>query len=378
VDVVPRATYAELHLFQRARREHRVPSKAEAKRIAKLDAEQQALQDRLDDEEADLSEDEAQALQDQLDALGDQHEAIERSLTVYVPEVVAQAGAVVAVDHSGAVVGHRGLMRAEQGGGLRERSAGVEGAGVGKADGEGKAAKPGLSEQLVRRLSAHRTAALQAEVARHPQVALVALVHQLARRVICGGGEGSPIYITATSNVDGLLAAAPDIAEAPAATGLREVREAWAACLPDESDAMFTELAAMPQAALMSLLAVCVASTVGAFQSRESEAPASMLARALDLDMHAWWTPTAAGYFDHVSKAKALEAVSAFAPDQVTRLSKLKKGDLAAEAERLSAGKGWLPAMLCAVPACGADSLAAEPEDGARRGSGVDPTGDGE
>jgi len=110
VDVVPRATYAELHLFQRARREHRAPSKAEAKCIAKLDAEQQAWQDRLDAEEAELSEDETRALQDELDALGDEHEAIERSLTVYAPEVVAQAGAVVAVDPAGAVVVHRGLL----------------------------------------------------------------------------------------------------------------------------------------------------------------------------------------------------------------------------------------------------------------------------
>ena len=65
--------------------------------------------------------------------------------------------------------------------------------------------------------------------------------------------------------------------------------------------------------------------------------------------MHAWWTPTAAGYFEHVSKAKALEAVMAVAPDQVTRLSRLKKGDLASEAGRLVAGTGWLPAMLRGV-----------------------------
>jgi len=36
-----------------------------------------------------------------------------------------------------------------------------------------------------------------------------------------------------------------------------------------------------------------------------------------------------------------------FAPDQGTRLAKLKKGDLASEAERLAAGTCWLPAMLC-------------------------------
>lgn len=62
--------------------------------------------------------------------------------------------------------------------------------------------------------------------------------------------------------------------------------------------------------------------------------------------MHAWWTPTSAGYFDHVSKAKTLEAVQDYAPGEVNRLGKLKKAQIASEAERLSAGPGWLPAMF--------------------------------
>lgn len=40
IEVVPRATHADLHVFQRARRERRQPTKAETKRIAKLEAEQ--------------------------------------------------------------------------------------------------------------------------------------------------------------------------------------------------------------------------------------------------------------------------------------------------------------------------------------------------
>ncbi|MCW8177593.1 ParB/RepB/Spo0J family partition protein [Verminephrobacter aporrectodeae] len=237
IDVVPRATHAELHVFQRARRERRQPTKAEAKRIAKLEAEQQALQDRLDDE-ADVSDEDAQGLQDQLDALGGQLDAIDQSLTIYASEVLAQAGAVVAVDHAGGIVVHRGLMRGEQVQKLRERVKGAGRATGGDAEvGDAEPPKAGLSEKLVRRLSAHRTAALQAEVACHPQIALVLLVHHLARRVICNGYEGSPISISATSHVDGLVTHAPDIVEAPAALGLREVREAWAERLPDDPDA---------------------------------------------------------------------------------------------------------------------------------------------
>lgn len=75
--------------------------------------------------------------------------------------------------------------------------------------------------------------------------------------------------------------------------------------------------------------------TVSVIASRESEIPAAVLVQAVKLDMHDCWTPTAAGYFDHVSKAKALEAVQVFAPGEVNRLAKLKKVQIASEAS------GW-------------------------------------
>ena len=102
----------------------------------------------------------------------------------------------------------------------------------------------------------------------------------------------------------------------------------------------------MEQEELLSLLALCVGLTVSAIAQREDEAPAALLAQAVGLDMHDWWTPTAAGYFDHVSKAKALEVVQVFAPGEVQRLAKLKKAQIASEAERLAVGSGWLPHML--------------------------------
>ena len=350
VEVTPRVSSAELHTFQRARRSRREPTKAEAKRIEKLEAEQARLQDKLDDEDDDLSDDGAQALHEELDRLGDQLDAIEQALVVYDPGIVAMAGAVVSVDPMGAVVVHRGLLRAEQVKALLAQAQPIPDANSG---GEGKPAdvpssRGGLSEKLVRRLSAHRTVALQAEVARHPRIALVALVHQLAQRVILSGYGAASVNISATSldRLDRLEQHAPDVAEAPAAQGLRAVREAWASRLPEDPNALFNELLAMEHEELLSLLALCVGLTVSAIAQRENETPAALLAKAVGLDMHSWWKPTAAGYFDHVSKAKALEAVQVFAPGEVQRLAKLKKAQIASEAERLAAGSGWLPQML--------------------------------
>ena len=348
VDAAPRATASDLYQFQRVRSTRREPTKPEAKRIAKLEDQHAKLQEQLDDDNDDMTDGQAQALHDALDALGNELEAMERQLVEYPPAVVALAGAIVSVDSMGGVVVHRGLLREEQVKALREQARQEEdGAGGNPDTGTDEPAKSGLSEKLAKRLSAHRTAALQAEVARHPHVALVALLHRLALRVIVesyGAGD-SAVNISATPQ-DGLGLHAPDMVDAPAAVGMRKVREAWAHRLPSDSDALFAELLAFPQQELLSLLAVCVASTVSALASQEGEIPATALAHAVNLDMHDWWTPTAAGYFEHVSKAKALEAVQVFAPDQVNRLGKLRKAEVASEAERLAAGAGWLPVMF--------------------------------
>ena len=350
VEVAPRATHAELHAFQRARRTRRDPNKLEAKRIAKLEARQHELQDRLDDDDADLPDEEVQALHEEIDRLGNDLEAIDQGLTLYAPDVLALGGAVVSVDHMGGVVVHRGLLREEQAKALRvqeRQEAGDMDSGASGEEGVQQPVKSGISEKLAKRLSAHRTTALQAEVARHPHIALVAVVHRLALRVVVDAyrSEGSPVNISASPQ-DGLDAHAPDVAQSRAAIGIREVRQAWADRLPQDPDALFTELLAFPQPELLSLLAVCVAVTVGAVTGREGDTPAALLAHAVGLDMHDWWTPTAAGYFEHVSKAKTLEAVQVFAPEQVNRLAKLKKAELANEAERLVSGTGWLPLMF--------------------------------
>ncbi|EWS62520.1 hypothetical protein Y695_04253 [Hydrogenophaga sp. T4] len=176
-------------------------------------------------------------------------------------------------------------------------------------------------------------------------------MHQLALRVILGQYGATAINVSAAPQ-DRLEQHAADVAESSAAQGLRDVREAWATRLPDDANALFAELLAMEQEELLSLLALCVGLTVSAIAQREGETPAELLVQAVGLDMHNWWTPTAAGYFDHVSKAHVLEAVQVFAPTEVQRLAKLKKPQMASEAERLAAGAGWLPRMLLAPEVC--------------------------
>jgi ParB family chromosome partitioning protein len=172
------------------------------------------------------------------------------------------------------------------------------------ADDAPKAAS--LSDRLAQRLSAHRTAALQIEVARHPQVALAALVHGMVQTVLQPDayGDGLPLGVRLTVQ-DRLEGMAPDWPESPAAVALRELQQVAGEALPEDSAELFAALLAKSQDELVRLLAVCVASTVDVVTPRATpHQPGAELAQAVGLDMAAWWKPTAEGYFKHVSEGR--------------------------------------------------------------------------
>ena len=378
VDAAPAATYADLQAFQRAPKERREPNKREAQRIEKLQAKMQEVAEAVDAAMDGEDEDKADALQEEGEALGEQLQALEDGLQDYGANVKAAAGAIVNIDRNGEAVIHRGLLREAEAKALRTLEKLRQGFGNEDAanDGEGeedeapKAAA--MSDRLAQRLSAHRTAALQIGVACRPQVALAALVHGMVQTVLFDRryGHDLPLGVRLTVQ-DRLEGMAPDLPESLAAVALREMQQAWAERLAQDDAELFPALLAMGQAELMALLAVCVASTVDVVTPRATpNQPGAELAQAVGLDMAAWWKPTAEGYFKHVSKAVILDAVGAFAPESVTRLAKLKKADIASEAERLADGTGWMPAIF---KAAGPQEVTPEdvPEDGAEDAAAV-------
>lgn len=99
----------------------------------------------------------------------------------------------------------------------------------------------------------------------------------------------------------------------------------------------------MGQNELLKLLAVCGESTVDVVTSRATQRqPSGELAQAMGLDMAA----SAEGYFRHVPKAAILQAVGEYAPEYLNWLAKLKKADIASEAERLADGTGWVSSIF--------------------------------
>ncbi|KSF96355.1 chromosome partitioning protein ParB [Pseudomonas aeruginosa] len=356
VEAVPHMSYAERQAFQNAPRQRREPSAREARRIA-------SLQTRLDKIDAELEEaydaedeDKTEALEPRREQVAGELQAVEEALQGYAPDVRAVAGAIVTLERSGEAVIHRGLLREAEAKALRTLERLRQGFGsaegeAGNHDDSEEAEQPkaaSLSDRLAQRLNAHRTAALQIEVARHPHVALAALLHGMVQTILQDNHYGHDlplgVRLTVQNRLEGM---APDWPDSPAAVALRELQHVAGEALPQDSAELFAALLAMGQDELVRLLAVCVAVTVDVVTPRATvQQPGAELAQAVGLDMAAWWRPTAEGYFKHVSKAVILEAVGEFAPSHVTRLAKLKKGDIASEAERLVDGTGWMPAVF--------------------------------
>ncbi|MCO3284216.1 ParB/RepB/Spo0J family partition protein [Pseudomonas aeruginosa] len=357
VDATPAATYADLQAFQRAPRERRNPTKRESDRMEKLEIKMQAIGEALDAALDEEDEDKADAVQEEGDRVGEQLQTLEERLLGYSPNVKTAAGAIVTLDRQGQIVVHRGLMREAEAKALRtlERlrqgfgDVGGEAGNYDEGDDNEQPKTAAMTDRLAQRLSAHRTAALQIELARHPQAALAAVVHGMVQAVLQRDRyhrDSLPLGVSLTMQ-DRLESLAPDWPESPAAVALRELQQACSETLPEDGAGLFVTLLAKSQDELVRLLAVCTAATVDVVTPRAtSQQPGAELAQAVGLDMSAWWQPTAEGYFKHVSKAVILDAVGAFAPDHVTRLAKLKKADIASEAERLVEGTGWMPAIF--------------------------------
>jgi ParB family chromosome partitioning protein len=306
---------------------------------------------------------------------------------------MAEAGAFVIVGPQGELVIERGLVR-------RENSAALDAAGAtvtGIATAEGPdtvcaktvKVKPVHSAKLCQRLTAHRTAAVHAELVAQPTVALAALLHYLVPKALPEhyGHASSRRYfaLSGENNDDSLLRAADDLSASPAWNAIETQRARWIAELPAKRGDLLPWLIEQdPGTTLLDLLAFCTGTLLDGTVGEEKPLAINGLAGALNLDMSRYWTPTRATYFDHVSKARIAEVVSgAVSPKAAIDLEKMKKADAAAAAELRLAKAAWLPDILTdrEVPAISSwenrDDEDQTDSDDADTGDGADETPEG-
>jgi ParB family chromosome partitioning protein len=313
-------------------------SKTERKRLHKLQARYDALSEKHqhDDEMPAKAAVQLGRIEAAIEALSKEE---------YKARDVALAGAFVTLSGDGSVRIERGFIRSED-----EPESKTKAEGKKKRSGKDTDSPAPLSEKLVAELTAYRTSALRNELAQHPATAFIALVHTLALATFFEGSESSCLEIVPKRAW--LSGHAPGIDESLAEKQTAERHTAWSKRMPETPEALWTYIHALSNDERMGLLAYCVSLTVNAIRTPrhsadESEANAAILAREVGLDMVAYWQPTAASYFDRVSKDRIVQAVregvSAQSADNIARM---KKQSMAEAAEAVLAGKGWLPSVL--------------------------------
>ena len=345
-------------------------SDAEKARIESLSTEYDALVSEWDAVEELPPEIEARfkEIDAALEAFGDG--------TAYDPEDIAGAGGFVVLGQDGVARVERGLVRPEDipapqsepdQAPAEGEASGEEPSGASEQTEEEEAAGAPLSERLVLDLTAQRTMALRDALAADPTVALTAVVHALALANFYPAYERPTcLEIKAVSTyLDGH---APGIDDTRAGRHVGERHAAWATRLPKAAESLWPFLQGLGVGDLLDLLAHCASLTVNAVRSPFDRKPgawahADRLAEALNLDMRTYWTATAASYFGRVTKARIAEAVrEAVSEEAAARIEGLKKPEMAAEAETLVAGKGWLPPILrTAEPVSPSEAPADEP-----------------
>ena len=211
-----------------------------------------------------------------------QVKVLEDALSVWPVELVAQAGCVVFVGNAGTAEIKRGLIRPEDRNVVVDaaREAGKGGAhpGIHSALVSLPSAntRPVHSEKLLRRLTAHRVAAIQAELMFRPDVALAAITAQLAIKLIKDGlryfrGSDDALNVSATDTHDGLRSEAEDMADSAAWKQFDAERQAWVQRLPRTAEAVLPWLLKQEQATVLQLLTLLVASSVTGVSGVERE-----------------------------------------------------------------------------------------------------------
>ncbi|MCA0244846.1 MAG: ParB/RepB/Spo0J family partition protein [Proteobacteria bacterium] len=362
VDVQARYVYEDYQRHGEVRRARRAPNADEAARHAQLEAELETLHARMEamsDDDGD--EDEYAALEADDERLQAELNAIDEALAVFPADLLAQAGCVVFVGSRGTVEVKRGLVRPEDRDAVvqaaRQATSGEPTTGSALVSLPKGGARAVHSEKLMRSLTAHRVAAIQAELLLRPDVALAALTAHLAAKLLKDGfhryrGGDDALTVSASETHEDLRRESADMAEAEAWKLMEQTRIEWTARLPADGAALLPWLLAQERPTVIGLLTFLVAASVTGVDGTEHERQSTdALAQALALDMRRWWKASAASYFNHVSKATTLAAVTeAAGANAAAPLAGLKKDGAAAGAEQALAAVGWLPRCLRTPP----------------------------
>jgi len=373
---------------------HRVPvpprvySEDELARIEELDAAYDAQAVILEDEDA--SEDDTSAASEEIERIDAEIAAIRDRPVEIDPDIKRESGMILTLDRDGVPT-----LQPQYFTETLVVSASEEGAVEVVSSGSGdKPARAAMSQRLVDELAMQRRDVLALHVASDPALALDLFVFILADADTYRWSSSPGLTIRGSASSG--PAHGFEAKDAAATAVIAELRggldESWRA--GDSIAERFDLFRRLDDEARSAWLGWVVGRTLEAslnVSGNRGNCFHDHLGQLTGIDMAAWWRPTAANYFDRVSKAVILEALTDVGgPTLASRFSASKKGELAASAERIFAGNfitevevkeralAWLPAAMRFADASGVEpATETDAEIAADAADGAEPDADG-
>ena len=311
-------------------------TEAEIARLDDLDASYDEHAAILEDEES--AEEAVAAAEAALEAIERESQEIRSRPPVLAPELKTEAGMILTLSRDGTPVlqpvfyGERKVEGQAEDGEIEI----VVGDG-----GEGRR-RSALSKRLVDELAMQRRDVLALHMASDPGLALDFMVFTLAdadthdwrsrsATTLRGGAPAGPIV-------------GFEAKDAPATAALAELRtgldESWRS--GEDAAARFDAFRLLSEEDRAAWLGFVTARTLEASLNMAGERRIAFqdhLGSLIGIDTAQWWRPTAANYFDRVSKQVILDALADVGGAELSaRFASVKKADLAASAERVFAG----------------------------------------
>lgn len=338
--------------------------RTEPKRTAReLTAEQEArlqvIEDRLDaiQGEKDAAEEADEydfALADRLDAENDalklERASLREPIEEYSDRQRAKSGVLIQVGRAGELEAIRGLIP-------REGSKAEVAANQARAEATGEKPEPKtptLAEAMIRRLTAHRTLALQAALLQRRDVALKALAHALLLPLLYPNDfeTRSALEVSAKNEHGGLSSFHfQDVDNSPVmvklAADIAELRVTLN--LPPQRAKLWPWLLQQSEEPVLALLGLVAVLSLNATSGAIGEHPSDALAAALAIDYADYWQATPDAFTNLVPKALFLEALGEVADEETRRRFSTRndpKDVLAAEVSRELVRLRWLPKPL--------------------------------
>jgi ParB family transcriptional regulator, chromosome partitioning protein len=311
-------------------------SEAELARLDELDASYDEHAAILEDENS--AEEAVATAEAALEAIERECQDIRNRPPVLAPELKSEAGMILTLSRDGTPVLQPAFYGERPGAEGAEEDASEIVSGE-TADGKRRST---LSKRLVDELAMQRRDVLALHVASDPSLALDLLVFTLADTDTLDWRSHSATTIRGSAPVGPI--ASFEAKDAPASAALAELKsgldEGWRA--GEDVSARFDLFRGLSDEARAGWLGFVVARTLEASLNMTGERRIAFqdhLGHLIGIDMAQWWRPTAANYFDRVSKQVILDALADVGGTELSsRFSSVKKGDLATSAERVFAG----------------------------------------